>query len=170
MHFPTLSSPLHPWSPLKSLYRLEKKQPAYTVSQFRSLLRQSSQFAAYNFREYAKRRTRDAFREHKSETEERSIQDLMQKGLKELQVMKVGVYNLFSHWQSGDWSRERFQGPKWQCPTIRSRLPQQGKSALTRWSIQRQTVVSQFFQLDRLVVEGQKTVSRTLAASILCPC
>ncbi|KAL9605536.1 MAG: hypothetical protein Q9179_001292 [Wetmoreana sp. 5 TL-2023] len=58
-------------------------------SLFRSLLRQSSQFAAYNFREYAKRRTKDAFREHSGETEERRIQDLMQKGLKELQIMKV---------------------------------------------------------------------------------
>ena len=30
--------------------------------------------------------------------------------------------------------------------------------------IQRQTVISQFFQLDRLVVEGQKTVSLVLYA------
>ncbi|KAI9870818.1 MAG: hypothetical protein M1830_003769 [Pleopsidium flavum] len=78
-------------------------------SLFRSLVRQSRQFAAYNFREYAKRRTRDAFREHRGEVEERRIQELIQKGLKELQMMK------------------------------------------------RQTVVSQFYQLDRLVVEGGKT-------------
>lgn len=57
--------------------------------QYRSLLRQSSQFAAYNFREYARRRTRDAFREHKDEVEERRVQDFIQKGLKELQIMKV---------------------------------------------------------------------------------
>ncbi|TKA23713.1 hypothetical protein B0A50_06549 [Salinomyces thailandicus] len=78
-------------------------------SLYRSLLRQSRQFAAYNFREYAKRRTRDAFREHGAESDTRRAQELMQKGLKELQVLK------------------------------------------------RQTVVSQFFQLDRLVVEGGKT-------------
>ncbi|KAH9816987.1 putative ISD11 Iron-Sulfur protein biogenesis, Desulfurase-interacting protein [Teratosphaeria destructans] len=78
-------------------------------SLYRSLLRTSNQFAAYNFREYAKRRTRDAFREHSTETVGRQIQELMQKGLKELQMLK------------------------------------------------RQTVVSQFFQLDRLVVEGGKT-------------
>ncbi|KAF2718086.1 hypothetical protein K431DRAFT_287932 [Polychaeton citri CBS 116435] len=78
-------------------------------SLFRSLLRQSRQFAAYNFREYAKRRTRDAFREHQSEADSRRVQELMQKGIKELQGLK------------------------------------------------RQTVVSQFFQLDRLVVEGGKT-------------
>ena len=59
------------------------------TAQYRSLLRQSSQFAAYNFREYAKRRTRDAFREHQKEGEERRIQELMQKGLKELQMLKV---------------------------------------------------------------------------------
>jgi hydrogenase maturation factor len=53
------------------------------------LLRQSNQFAAYNFREYAKRRTKDAFREHKEEVDERRVQDLIQKGLKELQMMKV---------------------------------------------------------------------------------
>jgi hypothetical protein len=52
-------------------------------------LRQSKQLAAYNFREYAKRRTRDAFREHEDEQDPRKIQELIQKGLKELQMMKV---------------------------------------------------------------------------------
>jgi len=60
-------------------------------SLFRSLLRQSKQFAAYNFREYAKRRTVDAFREAKSESDGRKVQELMQKGLKELQVLKVCI-------------------------------------------------------------------------------
>ena len=32
---------------------------------------------------------------------------------------------------------------------------------LTIWCVQRQTVVSQFFQLDRLVVEGGKTGKQT---------
>ncbi|KAF3004221.1 hypothetical protein E8E13_007129 [Curvularia kusanoi] len=80
---------------------------------YRSLLRQSSQFAAYNFREYAKRRTRDAFRDHQKESEDRRIQELMQKGLKELQMLK------------------------------------------------RQTVISQFYQIDRLVVEGGKEGKQT---------
>lgn len=57
--------------------------------QYRQLLRQSEQFAAYNFREYAKRRTRDAFKEHQNEKEERKIQELIQGGLKELQMLKV---------------------------------------------------------------------------------
>ncbi len=62
------------------------------VPQFRSLLRQSSQFAAYNFREYAKRRTKDAFREnHDKVLGERETQELIQRGLKELQMMKVSL-------------------------------------------------------------------------------
>lgn len=57
--------------------------------QFRQLLRQGEQFAAYNFREYATRRTRDAFREHKDEKDPRRQQELIQEGLKELQMLKV---------------------------------------------------------------------------------
>ncbi|RFN55485.1 hypothetical protein FIE12Z_131 [Fusarium flagelliforme] len=75
-------------------------------SLYRQLLRQGSQFSAYNFREYAKRRTRDAFREHQGEQDSRKVQELIQHGIKELQSLK------------------------------------------------RQTVISQFYQLDRLVVEG----------------
>ena len=63
---------------------------AFSVrSLFRSLLRQSAQFANYNFRAYARRRTKDAFREHQKEQDQRRVQELMQKGLKELQIMKV---------------------------------------------------------------------------------
>ena len=67
--------------------------------QFRSLLRQSSQFAAYNFREYAKRRTKDAFREnHDKALGERETQELIQRGLKELRMMKVSCGKVI------DWS------------------------------------------------------------------
>ncbi|KAK7537168.1 uncharacterized protein J3D65DRAFT_624631 [Phyllosticta citribraziliensis] len=87
--------------------------PTQARSLYRSLLRQARQFAAYNFREYALRRTRDAFRENQQLKDERAIQEAIQKGLKELQGLK------------------------------------------------RQTVVSQFFQFDRLVVEGGKTGKQT---------
>ena len=66
--------------------------PVHPPLQFRSLLRQSSQFAAYNFREYARRRTKDAFREnHDKDLGERETQELIQRGLKELQMMKVSL-------------------------------------------------------------------------------
>ncbi|EON67707.1 hypothetical protein W97_06850 [Coniosporium apollinis CBS 100218] len=87
---------------------------AYQVrSLYRALNRAARQFAAYNFRDYAKRRTRDAFRENKNVADEGRIRELMSKGEKELKMMK------------------------------------------------RQTVISQFFQLDRLVVEGGKEGRQT---------
>ncbi|KAI1851886.1 hypothetical protein JX265_008308 [Neoarthrinium moseri] len=84
---------------------LKGESPQQARSLFRQLLRQSSQFSSYNFREYARRRTRDAFREHQAEQDPRQVQELLQKGLKELQMMK------------------------------------------------RQTVLGQFYHMDRLVVE-----------------
>lgn len=69
---------------------MSKSTAVEVRSLYRSLLRQSTQFAAYNFREYATRRTRDAFREHSTESDARRVQELMQKGLKELQILKVG--------------------------------------------------------------------------------
>ena len=71
---------------------LRRRFTPNSVPQFRSLLRQSSQFAAYNFREYAKRRTKDAFREnHDRNLGERETQELIQRGLKELQMLKVSL-------------------------------------------------------------------------------
>ncbi|KAF4285842.1 hypothetical protein KXX16_002917 [Aspergillus fumigatus] len=96
-----------------SVANLQRDTAFQVRSLFRSLLRQSSQFPNYNFREYARRRTRDAFREHQHETEERRIQELIQDGLQNLRMLK------------------------------------------------RQTVISQFYQLDKLVVEGQKTGEQT---------
>ncbi|KAL2868464.1 LYR motif-containing protein [Aspergillus lucknowensis] len=96
-----------------SVSALQRDTAFQARSLFRSLLRQSSQFSNYNFREYAIRRTKDAFREHQHETQERRIQELIQEGLQNLRMMK------------------------------------------------RQTVISQFYQLDRLVVEGQKTGKET---------
>ncbi|KAI9670752.1 MAG: hypothetical protein M1817_003862 [Caeruleum heppii] len=93
-------------------------------SLYRSLIRQASQFAAYNFRAYARRRTRDAFREHAHESDARRVQELMQRGIKELQMLKVD-------------------------------------EADSETTPQRQTVVSQFFQLDRLVVEGGRSGKET---------
>lgn len=138
-------------------------QKLISLPQFRSLLRQSSQFAAYNFREYARRRTKDAFREHVAETEERRIQDLMQKGIRELQVMKVGLLVPTSFGGQGrsvdDW-RMACKGAPTGRRWVWTEIPgQRGRGSANLATSQRQTVVSQFFQLDRLVVEGGKTVN-----------
>jgi LYR motif-containing protein 4 len=58
------------------------------LSLYRNLLRTGSQFSQYGFREYARRRTRDAFREHKNETDPQKKQELVNRGINELQMMK----------------------------------------------------------------------------------
>ncbi|OAA60546.1 iron-sulfur cluster biosynthesis protein [Niveomyces insectorum RCEF 264] len=70
-----------------------RSEAAQVLSLYRQLLRQAEHFPAYNFREYAKRRTRDAFREHRGETDPRRVQELVQRGLKELQVMRQDLAN-----------------------------------------------------------------------------
>lgn len=84
--------------PSRYLYREEHRTNVICTLaqiQYRQLLRTGNEFQAYNFREYAKRRTRDAFRENKDVEDPRQIQDLVQKGLKELQAMQVRL--LFLH-------------------------------------------------------------------------
>lgn len=55
---------------------------------YKALLRHSAKFSDYNFREYALRRTRDAFREHQSTTEPDKIHRLYYDGLNNLAVIK----------------------------------------------------------------------------------
>ncbi|KAG4305539.1 hypothetical protein PORY_001095 [Pneumocystis oryctolagi] len=58
------------------------------LSLYRALLRGSKELKNYGFREYAIRRTKDSFRAHKNETDIQKIQELLQKGFKELQVLR----------------------------------------------------------------------------------
>ncbi|RBQ89593.1 hypothetical protein VDGD_02657 [Verticillium dahliae] len=82
-----------------AMQALKGDAPQQARSLYRQLLRQGEQFAAYNFRDYAKRRTRDAFREHQHVQDSREVQELIQKGLKELQVMKVRASTLCLSWR-----------------------------------------------------------------------
>ncbi|KAF9157824.1 LYR motif-containing protein 4 [Actinomortierella ambigua] len=58
------------------------------LSLYRDLLHCSSRFAAYNFRDYAIRRTQDAFRAAKNETDPARIEALIAQAEKELGVVK----------------------------------------------------------------------------------
>lgn len=58
------------------------------LSLYRNLLRTGGHFSQYGFREYARRRTRDAFREHRAETDPQRIQELVTRGINELQMMR----------------------------------------------------------------------------------
>ena len=75
--------------PILRIALCTKTQLTTDVIQYRNLLRYSNKFAAYNFREYAKRRTRDAFREHQKESNPEVIEELMEKGKKNLQMLQV---------------------------------------------------------------------------------
>ncbi|KAG0304674.1 hypothetical protein BGZ98_005179 [Dissophora globulifera] len=70
------------------------------LSLYRSLLHHSSKFAAYNFRDYAIRRTRDAFHAAKSESDPEKIQAMIHKAQKELEVVKR--QSLISQLYSGE--------------------------------------------------------------------
>lgn len=122
-------------------------------SLYRSLLRQSKQFANYNFRTYAWRRTRDAFREAQNEKDERHVQELVQRGLKELQVMKVSWHTHGVPDQAGQLPTSRRIQPLLACSAMVADGVDQRHTNVS----QRQTIVSQFYQLDRLVVEGGKS-------------
>ncbi|KAI9668351.1 MAG: hypothetical protein M1829_005555 [Trizodia sp. TS-e1964] len=60
-------------------------------SLYRALLRQSRQFAAYNFREYALRRTQDSFREHKNAAG-KQIEELLHQGWADVRMLRVSCY------------------------------------------------------------------------------
>ncbi|KAJ6115036.1 hypothetical protein N7486_000814 [Penicillium sp. IBT 16267x] len=119
-----------------SVASLHRETGFQVRSLFRSLMRQSSQFSNYNFREYARRKTRDSFREHQNESDDRRIQELIQSGLQDLRLLKVGQSTRF--WAGSE-----------------MRALEDG------FHDARQTVISQFYQLDKLVVEGQKTGKET---------
>lgn len=88
----------HPFNRQAMSFAMSTNQSAVQVrSLYRQLLRQSKQFALYNFREYATRRTRDGFRDNMTVTDAGKVHELMEKGQKELQMLKV----------SGERERER---------------------------------------------------------------
>uniref|UniRef100_A0A8C4QW41 Si:ch211-152c8.4 n=1 Tax=Eptatretus burgeri TaxID=7764 RepID=A0A8C4QW41_EPTBU len=58
---------------------------------YRALLREGRKFPSYNYREYAVRRVRDAFREHAGETDPDEIHKLLQKAEDSLEVLRRQV-------------------------------------------------------------------------------
>ncbi|KAJ1660549.1 hypothetical protein IWQ61_000550 [Dispira simplex] len=69
------------------------------LSLFRSFLRASRCFESYNFREYVHRRARDAFKQHRNETDADTIQALIRKAQNELDVVErqALINSIYSH-------------------------------------------------------------------------
>ncbi|KAI8886445.1 hypothetical protein K501DRAFT_177602 [Backusella circina FSU 941] len=58
------------------------------LSLYRSFIRNGNKFAAYNFRDYTVRRSRDAFRANMNETSPEKISEMIVKAERELAVVK----------------------------------------------------------------------------------
>ncbi|KAK6920943.1 Complex 1 LYR protein domain [Dillenia turbinata] len=69
---------------------------AEVLSLFRSLLRTAREFADYNIREYAKRRTKDGFRHNKNLSDPSAISSVFSDAKSQLEIAKrqVVVYSL----------------------------------------------------------------------------
>ncbi|XP_063461202.1 LYR motif-containing protein 4 isoform X3 [Pan paniscus] len=61
---------------------------AQVLALYRAMLRESKRFSAYNYRTYAVRRIRDAFRENKNVKDPVEIQTLVNKAKRDLGVIR----------------------------------------------------------------------------------
>ncbi|XP_066124518.1 LYR motif-containing protein 4 isoform X1 [Saccopteryx bilineata] len=65
---------------------------AQVLDLYRAMLRESKHFSAYNYRTYAIRKIRDAFRENKNVKDPVEIQTLMNKAKRDLEVIRRQVH------------------------------------------------------------------------------
>ncbi|XP_061202560.1 LYR motif-containing protein 4 isoform X3 [Pezoporus occidentalis] len=71
---------------------------AQVLRLYRALLRESQRFSSYNYRTYAIRRIRDAFRENKNIKDSGKIEELLNKAKANLEVIhrQVTIGQLYS--------------------------------------------------------------------------
>ncbi|XP_006141303.1 LYR motif-containing protein 4 isoform X1 [Tupaia chinensis] len=65
---------------------------AQVLDLYRAMLRESKHFSSYNYRTYAVRRIRDAFRENKNVKDPVEIQALVSKAKRDLEIIRRQVY------------------------------------------------------------------------------
>ncbi|XP_050311566.1 LYR motif-containing protein 4 [Anthonomus grandis grandis] len=58
------------------------------LSLYKSLLKESQKFSSYNFRSYAVRKVRDAFRENKGVTDSHVLNNKLEEAYKSLELIK----------------------------------------------------------------------------------
>ncbi|KAG5673305.1 hypothetical protein PVAND_003365 [Polypedilum vanderplanki] len=70
---------------------------ALVLSLYKKLLREGSKFPAYNFRMYALRRTKDAFKENKTLTDQNQIKACIEEARENLEMLQrqVIIGNLY---------------------------------------------------------------------------
>ncbi|XP_029934662.1 LYR motif-containing protein 4 [Myripristis murdjan] len=64
---------------------------AQVISLYRMLLRESKKFPAYNYRTYALRRVRDAFRANRNVNDPKAVERLMEEGEQTLALLQRQV-------------------------------------------------------------------------------
>ena len=64
---------------------------AAVISLYKQMMKESSKFSSYIYREYALRRVRDAFRENKNVTDPNKINQLIEEARINLQIIKRQV-------------------------------------------------------------------------------
>ncbi|XP_064299616.1 LYR motif-containing protein 4 isoform X2 [Phalacrocorax carbo] len=67
---------------------------AQVLRLYRALLRESQRFSGYNYRTYAIRRIRDAFRENKNINDSEKIEELVNKAKANLEVIHRQITSL----------------------------------------------------------------------------
>ncbi|XP_034886675.1 LYR motif-containing protein 4 isoform X2 [Mirounga leonina] len=84
---------------------------AQVLDLYRAMLRESKHFSAYNYRTYAVRRIRDAFRENKNVKDPVEIQALVNKAKRDLGIIRRQMF--LSHCGlPGNEMKERLQANK----------------------------------------------------------
>ncbi|XP_076827269.1 LYR motif-containing protein 4 [Brachyhypopomus gauderio] len=71
---------------------------AQVLTLYRMLLKESKNFPSYNYRTYALRRVRDAFRENRSVEEPQAVEQLLQKACDNLEIIRrqVSIGRMYS--------------------------------------------------------------------------
>ncbi|XP_069469562.1 LYR motif-containing protein 4 isoform X3 [Ambystoma mexicanum] len=79
-------------------FKMAAPSRTQVLSLYRALLRESAGFSAYNYRTYAIRRIRDAFKENRGVSDVQEMQKLVNKAKENLEVIKrqVAIGHLYS--------------------------------------------------------------------------
>ncbi|XP_069469561.1 LYR motif-containing protein 4 isoform X2 [Ambystoma mexicanum] len=72
-------------------FKMAAPSRTQVLSLYRALLRESAGFSAYNYRTYAIRRIRDAFKENRGVSDVQEMQKLVNKAKENLEVIKRQV-------------------------------------------------------------------------------
>ncbi|XP_043446829.1 LYR motif-containing protein 4 isoform X1 [Prionailurus viverrinus] len=117
---------------------------AQVLDLYRAMLRESKHFSAYNYRTYAVRRIRDAFRENKNVKDPVEIQTLVNKAKRDLEIIRRQVMSLKSTPAVGMVGRTHI--PRTGTALRNLYLP--GSSS--------QVHIGQLYSTDKLIIENQE--------------